>query len=64
MAKRGLYRTIWRPSMGELKLETVTLRTNPAFVLDILRNYIARPDLDPDKLAEKKKLRVKRKRSY
>ena len=45
--------------MGELKLETITLRTNPAFVLDILRNYIARPDLDPDKLAEKeKKLRA------
>ena len=41
--------------MGELKLETVTLRTNPAFVLNILRNYIARPDLDPDKLAEKEK---------
>lgn len=41
--------------IGELKLETITLRTNPAFVLDILRNYIARPDLDPDKLAEKEK---------
>jgi len=36
--------------MGELKLETITLRENPAFVIQVLRNYLDRPDLDPDAL--------------
>ena len=38
-------------SMGELKLETRSLREDPGFVIEILKNYIARTDLDPDKLA-------------
>jgi len=37
--------------MGELKLETVTLREDPTFVIEVLRNYLGRPDLDPDRLA-------------
>ncbi len=37
--------------MGELKLETVTLREDPGFVVEILRNYLDRPDLDPDGLS-------------
>jgi len=38
--------------MGELKLETVTAREDPSFVVRVLRNYLARPDLAPDKLAK------------
>lgn len=33
--------------MGELKLETVTVREDPSFVIEMLRNYLATPDLDP-----------------
>jgi phosphohistidine swiveling domain-containing protein len=39
-------------AVGELKLETVTLRENPAFLFDILCGYLKRPDLDPAALAE------------
>ena len=42
-------------TMGELKLETVSLRQDPGFVIKILRNFLDRPDLDPDKLAQKEK---------
>ncbi len=38
-------------TMGELKLETVSLREDPGFVIEILKNYLGRDDLDPDKLA-------------
>ncbi len=41
--------------MGELKLETITLRENPSFVIEVMRNYIVRPDLDPDLLRAKEK---------
>lgn len=37
--------------IGELKLETITAREDASFVIRVLRNYLARPDLDPDKLA-------------
>ena len=37
--------------MGELKLETLSLRQDPSFVVQVLRNYVARGDLDPDALA-------------
>ncbi|MFU8803946.1 MAG: PEP/pyruvate-binding domain-containing protein [Bradymonadaceae bacterium] len=37
--------------IGELKLETITAREDPSFVVRVLRNYLARPDLDPDRLA-------------
>lgn len=41
--------------MGELKFETVTLREDPSFLVRILRNYLSRPDLDPDRIALKEK---------
>jgi pyruvate,water dikinase len=34
--------------MEELKLETVTLREDPSFLIQTLRTYAARPALDPD----------------
>ncbi len=43
--------------MGELKLETISLREDPSFVLQILRNYVERPDLDPELLARHEKTR-------
>jgi pyruvate,water dikinase len=36
--------------MGELKLETVSLREDPSFIVHTLRNFLDRPDLDPDAL--------------
>jgi len=41
--------------MGELKLETVTVRTDPKFVYDCLRGFLDRPDLDPEALASREK---------
>lgn len=38
-------------TMGELKLESVTLRQDPAFLFSILRNYLTRDDLTPETLA-------------
>lgn len=37
-------------AMGELKLESVTLRDNPGFVVEVIRNYLDRPDLDGEAL--------------
>lgn len=34
--------------MGELKLETVSLRQDPTFLGDVLRGYVARPDLSAE----------------
>jgi len=42
-------------TMGELKLETVSLRQDPGFVIEILRNYLAREDLDADRLQAREK---------
>ncbi|NNM52252.1 MAG: phosphoenolpyruvate synthase [Pseudomonadales bacterium] len=36
--------------MGELKLESMTLRQDPSFLFAILRNYLTRDDLGPDTL--------------
>ena len=44
-------------TMGELKLETVSLREDPGFALKVIRNYLDRPDLDPDKLRRREKSR-------
>ena len=41
--------------MGELKLETITARKDPAYLIAILRNYIKRADLDPDKLVRRER---------
>ena len=42
-------------TMGELKLETRSLREDPGFIIKILKNYLEREDLDPDKLALREK---------
>ena len=42
-------------TMGELKLETVSLREDPSFVIEVIRNFLDRPDLDPDQLAANEK---------
>jgi pyruvate,water dikinase len=38
-------------TMGELKLESETLRHDPAFLFQILRNFLARDDLSLERLA-------------
>jgi len=38
--------------IGELKLETISLRQDPSFLVDVLRNFVDRPDLDPEQLAQ------------
>ncbi len=38
-------------TMGELKLESVTLRQDPAFMFSVLRNFVLRDDLSADALA-------------
>jgi pyruvate,water dikinase len=40
-------------TMGELKLESITLRQDPSFLFAILKNYLSRPDLTPQNLAAK-----------
>ena len=37
--------------MGELKLETVSLREDPAFAVEVLRGYLDDPEIDADTLA-------------
>ncbi len=45
-------------TMGELKLETITLRQNPTFLFVMMRNLMGRPDLSPEGLdATEKALR-------
>jgi phosphohistidine swiveling domain-containing protein len=41
--------------MGELKLETVTLREDPGFVIRVLRNYLAARPIDPDAVAARER---------
>jgi rifampicin phosphotransferase len=41
--------------MGELKLETISLREDRSFVVQVLRSYLARPDLDPEALARRER---------
>jgi phosphohistidine swiveling domain-containing protein len=46
-------------TMGELKLETISLREDPGFVIQVLRNYLDRDDLDPDAMeVEERRQRV------
>jgi len=40
-------------TMGELKLETVSLRQDPTFVVEVLRNYFDRDDLTADVLQQR-----------
>ena len=46
-------------TMGELKLETVTLRQDPRFLVKVLANYIKRPDIDPDALRQQERSRMR-----
>lgn len=41
--------------MGELKLETITLRTEPAFIFAVIKNYIKQPHLSESNLSAKEK---------
>ena len=41
--------------MGELKLETTSLREDPGFVFDVLVSFLDRPDLDPESLARRER---------
>jgi pyruvate,water dikinase len=43
--------------IGELKLETVTAREDPSFMVQILRNYLGRPELDPDRIEQQERHR-------
>lgn len=40
-------------TMGELKLESITLRQDPSFLFAVLKNYLERDDLTPQSLAER-----------
>ena len=42
-------------TMGELKLETISLREDPSFLVHVMRNYLDRPDLDPDAIATRER---------
>lgn len=44
-------------TIGELKLETISLREDPSFIAQVLKNYIDRPDLDPDRLSRQERER-------
>lgn len=44
-------------TIGELKLETISLRQDPSFIAKVLANYIDRPDLDPDALRQRERKR-------
>ena len=45
--------------MGELKLETISLREDASFLVHALRNYLDRSDLDPERLvARERELRT------
>jgi pyruvate,water dikinase len=44
-------------SMGELKLESSPLRENPGFIIGILRNFLDRPDIDPETLTRSERER-------
>jgi phosphohistidine swiveling domain-containing protein len=41
--------------MGELKLETVSLREDPSFLFDVLVSFLDRPDLDPADLVRRER---------
>jgi pyruvate,water dikinase len=41
--------------MGELKLESTTLREDPTFMYAIIKNYLVKPDLTEKSLVEKEK---------
>jgi phosphohistidine swiveling domain-containing protein len=42
--------------MGELKLESTSLREDPRFVVEVLRNYLDRPDLDPSSVSTRERV--------
>jgi rifampicin phosphotransferase len=50
-------------TVGELKLETVTFRDSPVFLVEILRNYLQLPDLDPKRLVSSERQRFEQART-
>ena len=44
-------------TIGELKLETISLREDPSFIVHVLKNYLDRPDLDPQRLRRQEQTR-------
>ena len=46
-------------TIGELKLETITLRQDRQFLVKVLANYIKRPDIDPDALRQQERSRMR-----
>ena len=38
-------------TIGELKLESITLRQNTSFLFAVLKNYLTRDDLTPETLS-------------
>ncbi len=50
-------------SIGELKLESTSLREDPGFVVDVLRNYLTRPELTPDSLTATERRRYREARA-
>ncbi len=42
-------------TIGEMKLETLTLRYDPSFLFKILKNYLTRDDLTPESLASRER---------
>lgn len=47
-------------TMGELKLETRSLREDPSFIVRVMRAYLDRPDLDPRVLQGRERMRRRR----
>ncbi len=45
--------------MGELKLETITLHQDPSFLVEIVRSYVPRPDLNPEDMAREEHIRYR-----
>jgi phosphohistidine swiveling domain-containing protein len=43
--------------MGEMKLETLSLRQDPSFIVQVLRNYVERPELSPEELGARERSR-------
>jgi phosphohistidine swiveling domain-containing protein len=44
-------------TVGELMLETIPMRDNPAFLVGVLRNYLDRPDIQPESLVRSERQR-------
>ncbi len=43
--------------IGELKLETISVRQDPTFLVQVVRGYLSQPDLDPRRLVDGERIR-------